>query len=69
MLENKGKRVLFGQYPKGCDKKKIIWEEVRKLEPSIEWAYTRNQTLKKESFDMTDAYACVKGYMQKEGIW
>ena len=65
----KGKRVLFGQYPKGCDKKKIIWEEVRKLEPSIEWAYTRNQTLKKESFDMTDAYACVKGYMQKEGIW
>lgn len=65
----RGKKVLFGQYPKGCDKKKIIWEEVRKLEPDIEWAYTRNQTLKKESFDMTDAYACVLGHMKQEGIW
>ena len=65
----KGKKVLFGKYPKGCDKKKIIWEEVRKLEPNIVWAYTRNQTLKKESFDMTDAYACVLGHMKQEGIW
>ena len=24
----KGKRVLFGGYEKGCDKKKIIWDEV-----------------------------------------
>jgi len=65
----KGKRVLFGQFPKGCDKKKIIWEEVRELEPKIEWFYTRNNTLKKECFDMADAYTCVKGYMCKEDIW
>jgi len=65
----KGKRVLFGQFPKGCDKKKIIWEEVRELEPKIEWFYTRNNTLKKECFDMADAYTCVKGYMHKEDIW
>jgi len=65
----KGKKVLFGQYPKGCDKKKIIWEEVRKLQPNMEWAYTRNNTLKKECFDMADAYTCVQGYMNKEGIW
>jgi len=65
----KGKRVLFGKFPKGCDKKKIIWEEVRELEPKIEWFYTRNNTLKKECFDMADAYTCVKGYMHKEDIW
>jgi hypothetical protein len=65
----KGKRVLFGGYEKGCDKKKIIWDEVVKLEPNIEWQYTRNDTLRKECFDMADAYTCVKGYMSKEGIW
>ena len=65
----KGKRVLFGKFPKGCDKKKIIWEEVRELEPKIEWFYTRNNTLKKECFDMADAYTCVIGHMKKEGIW
>ena len=35
----------------------------------MEWAYTRNNTLKKECFDMADAYTCVQGYMNKEGIW
>jgi len=65
----KGKRVLFGGFEKGCDKKKIIWDEVIKLEPDIQWQYTRNDTLKKECFDMADAYTCVKGYMSKEGIW
>jgi hypothetical protein len=68
--ENKsGKKVLFGGYPKGCDKKKIIWENVSELEPKVEWLYTRNETLKKECFDMADAYTCVKGFMRKEGIW
>ena len=65
----KGKKVLFGQYPKGCDKKKIIWEEVRKLQPNMEWAYTRNNTLKKECFDQADAYTCVQGYMKQQGLW
>lgn len=66
---DKGKYVLFGGLPKDIDKKMIIWEKVAKKEPQITWAYTKNNTLKKENFDMTDAYCCVLGYMNKEGIW
>lgn len=63
-VENdKGKKVLFGAYPKGCDKKQIIWEKVAEREPQIVWHYTRNNTLKKENYDMTDAYTCVIGYL------
>ena len=64
-----GKKVLFGGYEKGCDKKQIIWKKVSDQQPHISWTYTRNNTLKKENFDMTDAYTCVLGYMNKEGIW
>jgi hypothetical protein len=66
---NKGKYVLFGGYPKDCDKKMIIWESVAKREPQIQWSYTKNNTLKKENFDQTDAYCCVLGYMKQEKIW
>ncbi len=66
---DKNKYVLFGRYPKDCDKKMIIWELVAKREPQIQWQYTRNNTLKKENFDQTDAYCCVLGYMKNEGIW
>lgn len=66
---NKGKYVLFGNYPKDCDKKMIIWELVAKREPQIQWSYTRNNTLKKENFDQTDAYCCVLGHMKQLGIW
>lgn len=59
----KGKFVLFGGYPKDCDKKMIIWELVAKREPQINWLYTRNNTLKKENFDMTDAYTVVLSYL------
>ena len=59
----KGKHVLFGGYPKDCDKKMIIWELVSKREPQIQWLYTRNNTLKKENFDMTDAYTVVLSYL------
>lgn len=64
-----GKKVLFGGYEKGCDKKQIVWKKVSDQQPHISWTYTRNNTLRKENFDMTDAYACVLGYMNKEGIW
>ena len=66
---DKGKFVLFGGLPKDTDKKVIIWELVAKREPQIQWQYTRNQTLKKENFDQTDAYTCVLGYMRSKGIW
>ena len=65
----KGKFVLFGGYPKDCDKKQIIWDLVAKREPQIQWQYTKNNTLKKENFDMSDAYCCVLGYMKQENIW
>jgi hypothetical protein len=65
----KGKFVLFGGYPKDCDKKQIIWELVAKREPQITWLYTRNNTLKKENYDQTDAYCCVLGHMRQENIW
>ena len=66
---DKKKFVLFGGLPKDIDKKMIIWEKVAKREPQITWSYTRNNTLKKENFDQTDAYACVLGFMRNNNIW
>jgi hypothetical protein len=66
---DKGKFVLFGNYPKDCDKKHIIWDLVAKKEPQIQWLYTKNNTLKKENYDQSDAYCCVLGYMKQEKIW
>jgi RNase H-fold protein (predicted Holliday junction resolvase) len=66
---DKKKFVLFGGLPKDIDKKMIIWEMVAKREPQIKWQYTKNQTLKKENFDMSDAYTCCLGYMQQEQLW
>jgi hypothetical protein len=66
---DKGKFVLFGNYPKDCDKKQIIWDLVAKKEPQIQWLYTKNNTLKKENYDQSDAYCCVLGYMKQEKIW
>lgn len=65
----KGKFVLFGGLPKDCDKKQIIWELVAKKEPQITWTYSKNNTLKKENFDMSDAYCCVLGYMKQFDNW
>lgn len=66
---DKGKYVLFGGLPKTIDKKHIIWEHVAKREPQITWLYTKNNTLKKENYDSTDAYAAALGYMKSKNIW
>jgi hypothetical protein len=66
---DKGKFVLFGGHPKTVDKKEIIWELVAKREPQITWQYTKNNTLKKENYDQTDAYCAVLGYMKMKEIW
>jgi len=66
---DKGKKVLFGGLPKDIDKKEIIWKKVSNKEPQITWLYTKNNTLKKECFDMSDAYTCVVGFMKQEKIW
>lgn len=66
---NKGKFVLFGGLPMDIDKKQIIFDLVSKREPQITWLYTRNNTLKKECFDMSDAYCAVLGFMKHKKIW
>ena len=66
---DKGKVVLFGGLPKDTDKKQIIWDLVARREPQITWQYTRNNTLKKENFDQTDAYCAALGLMKMKEIW
>ncbi len=66
---DKGKYVLFGGLSKDIDKKVVIWELVAKMEPQITWLYTKNNTLKKENFDQTDAYSAALGYMKLKEIW
>lgn len=62
--------VLFGEYEHGVDKKKVIWEKVNKIQPDVNWLYKKDEiSLKKENFDMTDAYVCVVGKMVEEGKW
>jgi len=66
---DKKKFVLFGGLPKDIDKKQVIWELVAKREPQITWQYTKNNTLKKENFDQTDAYSAALGFMKMKEIW
>jgi len=66
---DKGKFVLFGGLPKDTDKKVIIWELVAKKEPQIVWNYTKNNTLKKENYDQSDAYCAALGLMKMKEIW
>lgn len=60
---SKGKVVLFGQYPKDIDKKKVIWDNINILFPNVEWQKDKKGNLKKENFDMADALCCVIGYI------
>jgi hypothetical protein len=61
--------VLFGAYPFDVDKKSVVWDLVCELEPQIMWLFDKNNKLKKENFDMTDAYTCGRAYMQKIEKW
>lgn len=65
----KGKSVLFGGYDFEVDKKMVIWEKVADLEPQITWLYDTKGILKKENFDMTDSYTCVRAAMKRDGLW
>ncbi len=57
--------ALFGAYPSEADKKHVLWEKVVEHEPHIKWQYDKNNKLKKENYDMSDAYVVGKGYMHK----
>jgi len=59
---DKGKVVLFGGFPKDVDKKHEIWKRVADREPQITWLHDKKGNLKKECFDMSDAYTvCLSG--------
>jgi RNase H-fold protein (predicted Holliday junction resolvase) len=63
------KIVLFGAYPKEIDKKRVIWEKVSKREPQISWLLDKNGQLKKENFDMSDAYTVCLSYAHIKNIF
>ncbi len=60
--------VLFGAYPFDVDKKMIIFEKVCDLEPQIKWILDKKNKLKKENFDMSDAYACGLAWFNKRNL-
>lgn len=65
----KNKPVLFGAYKSDVDKKEVIWNKVADREPQIVWSYDKKNRLSKSTFDTSDSYVCVLGYMRKENIW
>ena len=65
----KNSPVLFGEYPFDVDKKYVLWGKVAELEPQVTWFYDKNNKLKKETFDTSDAYVCGIGYMNMIGVW
>jgi hypothetical protein len=70
MQKNKlGKSVLFGGYPKDCDKKSIMWNLVCEKEPQIIWPLNKHNIPIKECYDMSDAYCVVLGAMSKLDLW
>ena len=62
------KLVLFGGLPKDTDKKKVIWDLVNSREPQINWFYDKKGVLKKENYDMSDAYVVTLAYMRMTGL-
>jgi hypothetical protein len=66
---SRSKPVLFGGYDLEVDKKMVVWEKVSEIEPQIVWLYDKKQKLKKENFDMCDAYSSVIGKQRMDGYW
>ena len=64
----KSKVVLFGDFPIEVEKKTIVWENVSKIFPHIQWLYDKNNELKKENFDASDSLVCILGQMNKEKL-
>jgi len=65
----KNEPVLFGDYDFNVDKKMVIFEKVCELQPQIKWFFDKNNKLKKENFDMSDAVTCALGFMKMRGYW
>jgi hypothetical protein len=60
--------VLFGDYAFDVDKKYVLWQKVAELEPKIVWFYDKNNKLKKETFDTSDAYVCGLAFINKRNL-
>jgi len=65
----KANPVLFGGYPFEVDKKQVVFEKVSELEPKVSWLYNPKNIIKKECYDMADAYAAGRGFMRMSGLW
>ena len=68
--KKKGEIVETLTFPEAYKKLKklYIWEKVAKLEPQIDWFYTRNNSLKPMCFDMSDSYCVGYAGLRKLGI-
>lgn len=64
-----GKPVLFGGMPKDVDKKKVVWEKVNARQPEINWILDKKGQLKKENFDMSDAYTVALAFAHLNNIF
>jgi hypothetical protein len=62
----KGKVVL--STPKGFDMKEHIFQKVKTWYPHIEWLYTKNNTMKKENYDMSDSAALTLASLIEMGL-
>ena len=65
---SKNKPVLFGAHEFTVDKKMVIFESVCDLEPQIKWILDKRNKLKKENFDMSDAYTCGLAWFNLENL-
>ena len=65
---SKNTPVLFGGYPFDIDKKYVLWEKVAELEPQITWFFDKKNKLKKETFDMSDAYVCGLAFFNQRNL-
>jgi hypothetical protein len=61
----KSELVLFGEYPIGVDKKRIILDKVSDLFPKINWIMDKKGEIIKESFDSSDSVCCILGWLNK----
>ena len=64
----KNSPVLFGAHSFDVDKKYVLWEKVADLEPQITWFYDKNNKLKKETFDISDAYVVGLAFFNQRNL-
>jgi hypothetical protein len=67
----KGEMVDVLSFPTGWksnEKKKYIWEKVKKLEPQIEWFYKKDGTPQDMNYDMSDSFCTGYAALIQLGI-